>query len=346
LGGEPIVRADPQTREAILERVAEFERYYNGRDADSLNTLYLRDDDFVFIGSGEHEIWVAGEGIDPPGFRRDFEQIEAIAMERQWQSEVSAAGSVAWVALQWSVRWTIGGAENQGIMRRSFVFEHRDGKWMVAHSHGSFPADQPGGAAWPEKMDALAFSVGADRTDFLAQAAPDGTVTLLFTDIEGSTAITERLGDIRWLELLRMHNSLVREQAEEHGCYEVKSQGDGFMFASQSARRAVQCAIGIQRAFAEHNETTAEPIRVRIGLHAGEVLKDADDFFGKHVILASRIAGEARGGEILVSSLIKELTESVGDVTYSEPRTVELKGLAGTHRVHEALWRTEAKSAE
>jgi class 3 adenylate cyclase/ketosteroid isomerase-like protein len=334
------MRADPETRGAILDTVAEFERYYNGRDADRLNTLYLRDDDFVFIGSGEHEIWRAGEGIDPPGFRRDFEQLDAIAMERQWQSEVSAAGGVAWIALQWSVRWTIGGEESQGVMRRSFVFERRDGKWMIAHSHGSFPADQPAGSAWPTaKMDALAFAVGADRTDFHAQAAPDGTVTLLFTDIEGSTAITERLGDVRWLELLRTHNSIIRDQATDHGCYEVKSQGDGFMLACQSARRAVQCAIGIQRALAEHNETTAEPIHVRIGLHTGEVLKDADDFFGKHVILASRIAGEAHGGEILVSSLVKELTESAGDIPFGEPRELELKGLAGTHRVYVAVWK-------
>jgi class 3 adenylate cyclase/ketosteroid isomerase-like protein len=335
------MKADPETTAAVLDVVAKFETYYyNDLDADSLNALYLRDDDLVLIGTGEHEVRVAGEGGDPLGFHRDFEQIEAIAGERTWQSEVSAAGGVAWIAVQWSVRWTIGGEEGTGIMRRSFVFERRDGKWMIAHQHGSFPADQPGDAAWPEKMDALAFAVGADRTDFHAQAAPDGTVTLLFTDIEGSTTITERLGDVRWLELLRLHNSIIREQATEHGCYEVKSQGDGFMFASQSARRAVQCAIGIQRAFAEHNETAAEPIHVRIGLHAGEVLKDADDFFGKHVILASRIAGEARGGEILVSSLIKELTDSAGDVSFGEPRNVELKGLAGTHRVHEVRWLT------
>jgi class 3 adenylate cyclase/ketosteroid isomerase-like protein len=333
------VKADAQTEAAVLDVVAKFEKYYNALDADALNTLYLRDTDFVFIGSGEHEIWAGGYGADPPGFRRDFENIQALVMERRWQSEVSAAGTVAWMALQWFVRWTIAGSESQGTMRRSFVFEQRDGSWMIAHSHGSFPAVQPGGVAWPTNIDALAFAVGADRTDFIAQAAPDGTVTLLFTDIEGSTAMTERLGDVRWLDLLRFHNSLVREQATEHGCYEVKSQGDGFMFASQSARRALQCAIGIQRAFAEHNETAAEPISVRIGLHTGEVLKDADDFFGKHVILASRIAGEARGGEILVSSLFKELTESVGDVAFSEPRTVELKGLAGTHRVHELLWR-------
>ena len=75
-----------------------------------------------------------------------------------------------------------------------------------------------------------------------------------------------------------------------------------------------------------------------MGLHTGEVLKNADDFFGKHVILASRIAGKARGGEILVSSLLRELTESGGDIRFGAGRDVELKGLSGHHRVHEVIW--------
>ncbi len=111
------------------------------------------------------------------------------------------------------------------------------------------------------------------------------------------------------------------------------------MIASQSARRGIQCAIGIQGAFARFNQTAQEPVNVRIGLHTGEVLKDADDFFGKHVILASRIANQAQGGEILVSSLLKELTESVGDIDFGEGRDVELKGLVGSYRVHEVRWR-------
>jgi class 3 adenylate cyclase len=136
---------------------------------------------------------------------------------------------------------------------------------------------------------------------------------MLFTDIENSTVLTERLGDMQWLDVLREHNGVVRGQVAEHGCFEVKSQGDGFMIASQSARRAIHCAIGIQRNLDSINAQSAEPVKVRMGLHTGEVLKDADDFFGKHVILASRIAGKAHGGEILVSSILKELTESGGD---------------------------------
>ncbi len=77
---------------------------------------------------------------------------------------------------------------------------------------------------------------------------------------------------------------------------------------------------------------------MRIGLHTGEAIKEADDFFGKNVILAARIAAQAQGGEILVSSLLKELTESAGDIAFGEGRQVELKGLAGQHRVFEVGW--------
>src|SRR3990170_4425329 len=202
-------------------------------------------------------------------------------------------------------------------------------------------------------IDAVAASVYVDKPDLKPHAAPDGTVTIMFSDIEGSTAINERLGDGRWLELLREHNAIVRERVKAHGGFEVKSEGDGFMLAFQSARRALECAIAVQRAFAERNRDVraalappsgaassapTEPIRVRIGLHTGEAIKEGEDFFGKHVNLAARIAGQAQGGEILVSSLIKELTESTGEFTFGEGRQVELKGLRGKHQVFEVVW--------
>ena len=198
-------------------------------------------------------------------------------------------------------------------------------------------------AATGTSIDAVAASVYVDKPDLRTHAAPDGTVTILFSDIEGSTAMTERLGDQRWLELLREHNAIVREQVAAHEGFEVKSEGDGFMLAFQSARRALECAAAIQRAFAQRNESAEEPIQVRIGLHTGEAIKEADpdgqaDFFGKNVILAARIAGQAKGGEILVSSLLKELTESAGDIAFGEGREVELKGLAGAHQVHQIRW--------
>ena len=124
-------------------------------------------------------------------------------------------------------------------------------------------------------------------------AAPDGTVTIMFSDIEDSTVLTERLGDQAWQELLRKHNALIREQLKAHDGYEVKTMGDGFMVAFQSAKKGLDCAIAIQRAFDGHNAADGEHVKVRIGLHAGEAIKDGDDFYGKNVILASRVAGKA-----------------------------------------------------
>ena len=109
-------------------------------------------------------------------------------------------------------------------------------------------------------IDAVAAGVQGEHPDLRAHAAPDGTVTILFSDIEGSTQMTERLGDQRWLQVLREHNRIVREQVAAHGGFEVKSQGDGFMIAFQSARRALLCAVAIQRAFAAYGAThTDEP---------------------------------------------------------------------------------------
>jgi class 3 adenylate cyclase len=187
-------------------------------------------------------------------------------------------------------------------------------------------------------VDEVASAVGAERPSLRPAAAPDGTVTMLFTDIEGSTALNERLGDVRWLELLRLHHAVVREQVLEHAGFEVKSQGDGFMVAFPSARRAVQCAGAIQREIASRlGEHPDGPISLRIGLHTGEAMREEADFYGKNVVLAARIADEAHGGEILASSVVKQLTESAGDVRFENERDLELDGLAGTHTVYRVI---------
>lgn len=188
-------------------------------------------------------------------------------------------------------------------------------------------------------IDTVASAVERERPDLRPHAAPDGTVTILFSDIEGSTVMTERLGDRRMQEVLQAHNGIIRRQAAAHGGFEVKSLGDGFMLAFSSARRSLECAIAIQRSFALYNEEhPEEPILVRIGLHTGEAIKEADDFYGKNVILASRIASQAQGSQILVSSLLKELTESAGEFQFGEGRNLELKGLAAPARVYHVVW--------
>jgi len=193
-------------------------------------------------------------------------------------------------------------------------------------------------------IDMVAASVQRERPEISVHAAPDGTVTIMFSDIEGSTMLTERLGDKAWVAVLKEHNAIVREQVKAHGGFEVKSEGDGFMVAFQSAAKALECASAVQKALAERNKSADQPVMVRMGLHTGETIKEGEDFFGKNVILAARIAAQAKGGEILVSGLLKALVESGGDVVFSEAREVKLKGLSGSHPIHELIWSGDGRS--
>ena len=108
------------------------------------------------------------------------------------------------------------------------------------------------------------------------------------------------------------------------------------MVAFSSTRRAIECAQAIQRAFtAELGADPNGPIRVRIGLHTGEPLRQDGDFYGKAVVLAARIAGQASGGEILTSAIVKEMVAQSGEaVRFEDEREVSLKGLAGTYRIY------------
>jgi class 3 adenylate cyclase len=188
-------------------------------------------------------------------------------------------------------------------------------------------------------IDAVARSVEIARPDLRPALAPDGTVTVMFSDIEDSTVLTERLGDGAWMELLHAHNRIVTDSVRHHGGFAVKNQGDGFMLAFSSARRAISCAIEIERALVDHRDRHPdEPLHVRIGMHTGEAIREGEDFYGKNVIVAARIAARATGDQILVSSLIRELVASSGEFEFDEPSQLELKGLSGKHTVYPVQW--------
>ena len=151
------------------------------------------------------------------------------------------------------------------------------------------------------EIDTVAREVLADQPDLRIHAAPDGTVTIMFSDIEGSTQPhSERLGD-KGVDMWGCASTTPSSASRStHGGFEVKSEGDGFMVAFQSAGKALACASAIQKALLARNDSAEEPVKVRMGLHAGEVIKEGEDFFGRNVIMAARLAAGAGGARFCV----------------------------------------------
>ena len=157
---------------------------------------------------------------------------------------------------------------------------------------------------------------------------PEGTLTVMFTDVEGSSALVRDLGDQRARALLRAHDAVVRDALQAHGGTEVEHPGDSFMVAFRTARAALTCAVDIHRRLAAERALNPEMPHVRIGMDVGEVISEDAGYFGATVFRASRIAQIARGGETLVSQTVRLL---VRDAPFDlvDVGDHELKGLGG-----------------
>jgi class 3 adenylate cyclase/pimeloyl-ACP methyl ester carboxylesterase len=159
-----------------------------------------------------------------------------------------------------------------------------------------------------------------------------GLRTILFTDLEGHTGMMSRLGDVRGREVLREHERLTREALRHHGGSEVKTLGDGFIASFPSAQRALECAVALQHSFDQFNQQRlqADPswpgLQLRIGVNAGEPVAEDDDLFGAAVIACARIAGQARGGEILVADVVRQLVAGK-NFLFSDRGDAILRGL-------------------
>jgi adenylate cyclase len=189
-------------------------------------------------------------------------------------------------------------------------------------------------------IDDLALWADVERPDLARLAAGDGTVTVMFSDIEGSTELNHRLGDRGWVQLLARHDRILTRAIERHGGQVVKTQGDGFMVAFAEAGEAVAAACDIQRALAEVGRGKLAGVQVRIGAHRGSAVHRDGDLFGRNVAYAARVAAEADGGEVLVSDAVLDAPDALGDdaVSVVEVREAELKGIPGVQRLHVLAW--------
>jgi class 3 adenylate cyclase/tetratricopeptide (TPR) repeat protein len=157
-------------------------------------------------------------------------------------------------------------------------------------------------------------------------AGTSQTVTILFTDLIGSTELLQRAGDEQAQRIFRAHHRLLREAVDAHGGHEVKWLGDGLMVAFDSAQEAVRCAIAMQQA--SRRPTAGERLEVRVGLNVGEALVDDSDYFGTPVVVARRLCDRAGSGQIFASDLVLRLLDGrIGDISTKDLGALELKGI-------------------
>ena len=211
---------------------------------------------------------------------------------------------------------------------------NRTGNRIVSMEHSRDVAAAIAGAKLVELPgeDHLLFSQGIDRiTDEIEEfltgartgADPDRLLTtLLFTDIVDSTNRAAEWGDRRWRDLLDQHHALVRAQLERYGGREVATTGDGFFASFASPTQAVRCALEVSEA------VDALGVRIRAGVHTGEVEVRGDDLGGLAVHIAARVMSAAEPGEVMVSSTVKDLLAGT-DVAFEDRGEHELKGVPG-----------------
>ncbi len=170
-----------------------------------------------------------------------------------------------------------------------------------------------------------------------AQAIPSGTAIILFADIADSTALTERLGDAAFREKARELDGALRKAIGEAGgtAVEGKLLGDGVLATFSSAREAIECASAC------HGAGSHAGLPLHVGIHAGDVIHEDNNVFGGAVNIASRVAGEARAGETLVSGTVRDLARTSAGVSFEDRGERELKGVGEPVRLYEVRWREE-----
>jgi class 3 adenylate cyclase/ABC-type branched-subunit amino acid transport system substrate-binding protein/predicted Ser/Thr protein kinase len=179
--------------------------------------------------------------------------------------------------------------------------------------------------------------IGAAREAFRIGTA-EGVATIMFTDVEGSTALATRLGDVVAKELIEDQRVIVRAEVAAHGGRVIDSIGDGFMVSFESTRRALLCALTLQDKMLERGRSDpARALRLRIGLNAGEVLERGGHPFGAAVNAAQRVAAVAKGGQVVASDSVRQLAGTIPGIAFRDRGRVRLKGFEEPRRLYEVV---------
>ena len=170
-------------------------------------------------------------------------------------------------------------------------------------------------------------------------SSPDGALTLMLSDIADAEALASTLGEEDWNRLVSDHHLLVGQVVAHHDGTVVKVERDGFLATFNSAHGGLHAALELQRTFASPAELPKErTLTLRIGMHSGFVISSSEELLGRNVVLAARIAAFAHGGQILVSSTLKEYTESDPTFEFEPLGAQHFKGVLGEHELYAVRW--------
>jgi eukaryotic-like serine/threonine-protein kinase len=189
-------------------------------------------------------------------------------------------------------------------------------------------------------IDRIALASEPVIPDFRGLTSPDGAITLMLSDIADAASIAERLGSDRWGQLLSDHHALVEQVLTNRDGQLARVERDGFFASFNSAHAGLLAAVELQRSFTDLADAAGEPsVSLRIGAHSGFVIAAPDEPQGRNVVLAARIAARAKGGEILVSSSLKQYTERDPRFRFEQYGEYHFKGLVGEHVLYSVAWR-------
>jgi class 3 adenylate cyclase len=207
---------------------------------------------------------------------------------------------------------------------------------MLARDQGSMGKEQV-----PPQMssiDVIASALEPMTPALGRMSSPDGAITLMLSDIADADVAAQDLGAERWEQLVSDHHLLVEQILARHDGQVAKFQGDGFLASFGSAHSGLHAAVDLQRTFTSAPADDGS-LSVRVGLHSGFVIGNPEQMMGRNVVLAARIAAQAKGGEILVSSAAKEYTATDPSFQFEERGEFHFKGLLGEHVVYSVSWK-------
>jgi len=309
---------------------------YGALDADGVLALFVEEDP-VDVGTGVDEVRFGSAEVRRQ-IVRDMSEVDGLSMGME-NLRVTVFGDAAF-AYSDVVFSTLAGGESFRYPARATIglIRTSDG-WRIAQIHTSFAyGEQAPGRSFPvqltKTLSDLLTSIDSDSGSSTIRAAKLGTATIVFTDVVDSTKLSQSMGDQKWSELITAHFNTVREIVEDEGGSVVKTLGDGGMFVFPSGASALLAAARTQRAV---TTSADDGLRVRVGVHTGDVVQGHNDYIGLTVNKAARVAAAARGDQILVSSTTADIVNS-SEIDFGDPITVELKGIEGTHTLRPLNW--------